>query len=127
MSRTITKLREYTVLPNNMCVTDIFIHSYDADDATAKPEPMVQDFQPEPTQAPASNGNGAFTSEANQEVKEEESGSIPGKIEPMYGNDHNGDTAPSWNDGQANGGNAHQYNDAAMEQEPAPIGIKEDG
>lgn len=44
----------------------------------------------------------------------------------MYGNGHNGDTGPSWNMGQA-GGNSNQYNDAAVEQEPAPIGIKEDG
>ena len=45
----------------------------------------------------------------------------------MYGNGRNGDDGTSWNAGQANGGNLHQYNDAAMEHEPAPIGIKEDG
>ena len=45
----------------------------------------------------------------------------------MYGDGQNSDTSPLWNAGQANGGNTHQYNDAAMEQEPAPIGIKEDG
>lgn len=49
------------------------------------------------------------------------------KDEPMYGSGHNGDAESSWNAGQVNGGIAHQYNDAAMEQEPAPIGIKEDG
>lgn len=107
--------------------TDVFVHSYDADDTAAKPEPLVKDYQPEPIQAPAPNNNGAFTSDANQDQKEEESGSVPVKDEPMYGNGHNGDTGPSWNAGQANGGNAHQYNDAVMEQEPAPIGIKEDG
>ena len=108
-------------------ITDITFNSYDADDTAAKPEPSVQDFQPEPIQAPAPNDNGAFTGDAKQEPKDEASGSVPVKDEPMYGNDHNGDTEPSWNAGQVNGGSAHQYNDAAMEQEPAPIGIKEDG
>ena len=88
---------------------------------------MVQDFLPEPTQAPAPNGNGASTSDANQKERNDDPENVPLKDEPMYGNDHSGDTAPSWNAGQANGGNAHQYNDAVMEQEPAPIGIKEDG
>ncbi|KAF6238917.1 hypothetical protein HO173_002789 [Letharia columbiana] len=106
---------------------DLFADLYDADDAAAKPEALVQDIQPEPIQASAPSDTGAFTSDANPEPKDEESGSAPIKDEPMYGNGHNGDTGPSWNAGQANGGNAHQYNDAAMEQEPAPIGIKEDG
>ena len=87
----------------------------------------MQDFEPEPIQAPAPNDNGAFTNDVKQEPKYEESGSVPVKDEPIYGNDHNGDTGPPWNAGQANGGNTHQYNDAVMEQEPAPIGIKEDG
>ncbi|KAF6228410.1 hypothetical protein HO133_008140 [Letharia lupina] len=106
---------------------DLFADLYDADDAAAKPEALVQDIQREPIQASAPSDTGAFTSDANPEPKDEESGSAPIKDEPMYGNGHNGDTGPSWNAGQANGGNAHQYNDAAMEQEPAPIGIKEDG
>ena len=108
-------------------ITNITFNSYDADDSAAKPEPSKQDFQPEPIQAPALNDNDAFTSNANQESKDEESGTVPVKDEPIYGNDHNGDNGPSWNAGQANGGNTHQYNDAVMEQEPAPIGIKEDG
>lgn len=106
---------------------DLFADLYDADETVAKPEPSIQDFQPEPIQAPAPNDNGAFTSDAKQELKDEESGSAPVRDEPMYGNGRNGDDGPSWNAGQANGGNTHQYNDAAMEQEPAPIGIKEDG
>ncbi|KAL9137196.1 MAG: hypothetical protein Q9175_001590 [Cornicularia normoerica] len=106
---------------------DLFADLYDADDTAAKPEPSVQDFQPEPVQAPGPNDNGASTSDANQEPKDEESGGASVKEEPTYGNGHNGDTGPSWNAGQASGGNANQYNDAVMEQEPAPIGIKEDG
>ena len=109
------------------CIADISFHSYDVDDTAAKPDPSIQDFQPEPLQAPAPNDNTAFTSDANQDLKVEDSGSAPVRDEPIYGNGHNGDAGPSWNAGQANGGNAHQYNDAAMEQEPAPIGIKEDG
>ena len=107
--------------------------SYDADDTAVKTEPLVQDFQPEPipvrapAPAPAPDDNSAFTSYANQEPKDEDSDSVPVKDEPMYGNSHNGDTGLSWNVGQANGGIANQYNDATMEQEPAPIGIKEDG
>ena len=66
-------------------------------------------------------------SDINQEPKDEEFGKAPVKEEAIYGNDQNGDSGPSWNAGQSNGGSAHQYNDAAMEQEPAPIGIKEDG
>ena len=100
-----------------------------------KPEPLVQDFPPEPIEvpaplpapAPALVDNSAFTSNVIQEPKDEDSDSVPVKDEPMYGNGLNGDTGPSWNVGQANGGIANQYNDAAMEQEPAPIGIKEDG
>ena len=108
-------------------VTDAVLHSYDADETAVKPEPLVQDFQPEPIQAPAPADNGGATSDTNQRVKDEEAGSVPVKDEPMYGNGHNGDTGLSWNAGQANGGNTHLYNDAAMEQDPAPIGIKEDG
>ena len=107
--------------------TDSILHSYDADETAAKPEPPVQDFQPEPVQTPAPKENGAFTSDANQVPKDEESGNLPVKEEPMYGNGQNGDTVSSWNAGQANGGSAHQYSDTVMEQEPAPIGIKEDG
>ena len=66
-------------------------------------------------------------SNPNQELREEESENVPVQDESMYGNGQIGDTGPSWNGEQANGGNGHQYNDAAMEQEPAPIGIKEDG
>ena len=66
-------------------------------------------------------------SDINQEAKDEEFGNAPVKDEPIYGHDQNGDSGPSWNAGQPNGGSAHQYNDAVMEQEPAPIGIKEDG
>ena len=101
--------------------------SYDADDTTVKPESSVQDFQPEPVQVPAPPDNGVITSSTNQEPKDEDLGSAPIKDEPLYGNDHNGDNGPSWNVEQANEGNGHQYNDAVMEQEPAPIGIKEDG
>lgn len=108
-------------------MSDIFFYSYDADDTVAKPEPSVQNFQSEPIQAPVPNNNAAFMSEAHQEPKDEDPGSVPLKDEPIYENGHNGDGGPSWNAGQANGGTAHQYNDAAMEQEPAPIGIKEDG
>ena len=102
-------------------------NSYDADDTAAKPEPSVQDFQPEPVQVPVPPDNIALTSSTKQEPKEEESLSAPITDEPVYEEDHNGDTGPSWNVGQANGGNTHQYNDTVMEQEPAPIGIKEDG
>ena len=106
---------------------DISFHSYDADDTTVKPEPPVQDFQPELVQAPAPSYNNTFTSDAKQEPKDEEAGSVPVKDEPMYGNGLNGDVGSPWYVGQANGGNTHQYNDASMEQDPAPIGIKEDG
>ncbi|CAF9936789.1 hypothetical protein IMSHALPRED_010895 [Imshaugia aleurites] len=106
---------------------DLFADLYDADETAAKPEPSVQDLQPEPIQAPAPTDNGTTTSTARQEPKDEEPGTLTVKDEPVYGNGYNGDNGPSWNVGQANGGNAHQYNDAAMEQEPAPIGIKEDG
>ena len=109
-------------------MTDILSCSYDADDTAIKPEPSLQDFQPEPPlQAPAPNHNTSFLSDVNQKPKEEDIGTVPIKDEPMYGNGQNGDTGPSWNVGLANGGNTHQYNDAVMEQEPAPIGIKEDG
>ena len=108
-------------------IPDIFSVSYDADDTAAKPDPSVPDSQPEPTPLPAPNDNSTLTSNTNQEPKEEESESVPVANEPMYENGDNGDSGPSWNAGQANGGNAHQYNDSAMEQEPAPIGIKEDG
>lgn len=108
-------------------IPDTLCDRYDADDTAAKPEPSVQDFQPEPVQVPAPNDNSIATSNTNQEPKEEEPGIAAVKDEPMYGNGHDGDTAPAWNSGQANGGNAHQYNDAVMEHEPAPIGIKEDG
>ncbi len=103
------------------------LNSYDADDNTAKPEPSVPEFQPEPTQAPVPNDSDTFTSNTKQEPKDEDLRNLPVKDEQMYGNGYNGDTEPSWNIGQANGGSAHQYNDAVMEQEPAPIGIKEDG
>jgi len=43
----------------------------------------------------------------------------------MYGNGQNGDTGSAWNAGQ--GGHTNQYNDGAMNHEPPPIGIKEDG
>ena len=66
-------------------------------------------------------------SDINQETKGEGYENAPVKDEAIYGNDQNGDSGPSWNAGQSNGGSAHQYNDAVMEQEPAPIGIKEDG
>ena len=108
-------------------IPDTFLNRYDADDTAVKLEPSVQDFPPEPVQIPAPNNTSAFTSGPKQEPNDEELGNIPVKDEPMYGNGQNGDTGPSWSAGQANGGNAHQYNDAAMEQEPAPIGIKEDG
>ena len=78
-------------------------------------------------QVPAPTDNSALTATPKQEPNEEEPGSAPVKDEPMYGDGQNSDTSPLWNAGQANGGNTHQYNDAAMEQEPAPIGIKEDG
>ena len=107
--------------------SDISCNSYDADDTAAKPEPSVQDFQPEPIQVPAPNDNSTFTSNTYQEPKDEDTGSALVKDEPMYGNGNNGDSGPSWNAGQMNGGIAHQYNDTAMEPEPAPIGIKEDG
>ena len=126
MSQTITILRDHfaqSVPP----ISDLFYRSYDADDTAAKPEPSVQDFHPEPVEAPVPNESVAFTSVAKQELKDEELGGIPVKEEPTYGNGHNDDTGPSWDSGQANGGNGHQYNDAVMEQEPAPIGIKEDG
>ena len=115
--------------PNNKPLYDFpdFFNSYDADDTTVKPEPSIPDFQPEPVQVPVPPDNSALTSSTKQEPKDEESLSAPTQDEPVYGDDHNGDTGPSWNVGQANGGNSHQYNDTVMEQEPAPIGIKEDG
>ena len=63
----------------------------------------------------------------NQEPREEESGSMPVKDEMTYENDTVGDFESSWNGGQANGDNGNQYNDPGIDQEPAPIGIKEDG
>ena len=105
---------------------DIF-NSYDADETATKQEPSIQDFQPEPVQVPVPPDNGALTNSTKQEPKDEEPLSAPIKDEPVYGDDHNDDTEPSWNGGQTNGGNTHQYNDTVMEQEPAPIGIKEDG
>ena len=87
----------------------------------------MEDFQSEPTQLPAPIDNSTLPSNTKQEPKEEEPESVPLTNEPIYENGDNGDTGPSWNVGQANGGNAHQYNDATMEPEPAPIGIKEDG
>jgi len=49
------------------------------------------------------------------------------KDEPMYGNGHIDNGGQGWNGDQANGGHSGQYNDAQMEHELPPIGIKEDG
>jgi len=45
----------------------------------------------------------------------------------MFGNGQNGNTGSSWNNEHFNGNHAGQYNDAQMEQDLPPIGIKEDG
>lgn len=51
----------------------------------------------------------------------------PIKDEPTYGNGHNDDASHGWNGDQVNGGQPGQYNDAHMEHDLPPIGIKEDG
>ena len=51
----------------------------------------------------------------------------PVKDEPTYGNGQNGDVGQSWNVEQADENQSGQYNDAQMEQDLPPIGIKEDG
>ena len=49
------------------------------------------------------------------------------KDEPTYENGYDGATAQPWNEEQQNEGHTNQYNDAPMEHEMPPIGIKEDG
>ena len=51
----------------------------------------------------------------------------PVKEEPAYGNGNIDDSGQSWNVDQVNGIMPNQYNDAQMEQDLPPIGIKEDG
>lgn len=99
--------------------------SYDGDDAPAKYDVAAQpDFAPEPVEAvpPPQNesaGNEAPSLDAPNEA--------PVKEEPMFGNGQNGNTGSSWNNEHFNGNHAGQYNDAQMEQDLPPIGIKEDG
>lgn len=98
--------------------------SYDGDEAPTKPELPHQNAVAEPVQVPASTEYASFPSNDTQQAKPEPSDGIPVKDEPMYGNGQNGDSGPAWNTGH---GGQNQYNDGAMNHEPPPIGIKEDG
>ena len=51
----------------------------------------------------------------------------PIKDDPAYEHGQNGETGQSWNIEQADEGQSGQYNDAQMEHDLPPIGIKEDG
>ncbi len=99
--------------------------SYDGDDAPAKEDTAAEpDFPPPIVEAPAPVVNGLGTNNINTFDAPPEP---PIKEEPMYGNGHNDDAAQGWNGDQVNGGHSGQYNDAHMEHELPPIGIKEDG
>ncbi|KAK4693506.1 hypothetical protein P7C71_g3903, partial [Lecanoromycetidae sp. Uapishka_2] len=104
---------------------DLFADLYDGDDAPAKPDPPAQqEAAPEPTQIPAPIEYAPFPENDTQQPKTESSSDTV-KHEAMYGNGQSGDTGLAWNGGQ--GGPSNQYNDGAMNHEPPPIGIKEDG
>lgn len=102
--------------------------SYDVDEEGAKFEPSDRnDYLPEPIQAPGPTENGAYISDTKQDPKAQNQTDTVVKDEPIYGNGEHIDAGPSWNGGHGGGGQPLQYNDTAIEQEPPPIGIKEDG
>ena len=110
-------------------VSDLTLFSYDGDETTAKAESSAQpEFAPEPVKDPPPAENVAASSDLNNyEPKVNEPKETPLKDENMYGNDHNGDSGPTWDGGQGNDGNSAQWNDTPMEEESRGIGIKEDG
>ena len=97
--------------------------SYDADDAPVKEEIVIpQESAPEP-ESFAPQQSEPVTSDANYEAP----GETPLKTEPNDGNVQNDDNEQSWNTDQMGGNHSVSYNDAQMEQDLPPIGIKEDG
>ena len=52
---------------------------------------------------------------------------MPVKDEPAYGNGHGGDPGQPWNEEHESEGHMNHYDDAQMEQDLPPVGIKEDG